>query len=55
MKKYYSPTIGIAETKQMSESSKGMSPRPSTIAFLKQFARAYCGSAHSAMPGIVLN
>ncbi|MDE6300521.1 MAG: hypothetical protein K2M19_02240 [Muribaculaceae bacterium] len=37
------------------ESRRNLSPRKSTIAFLRQFARVYCPAPSPALPGIILN
>ncbi|MBO5267394.1 MAG: hypothetical protein J6B13_01350 [Muribaculaceae bacterium] len=54
MKKSSTPTFGSAAVISRASAS-GLSPRTSTIAFLRQFARAYRPAPVSAMPGIVLN
>ncbi|MCM1033158.1 MAG: hypothetical protein NC405_05315 [Odoribacter sp.] len=39
----------------MREGGRTLSPRKSTIAFLRQFARAYNPGPNSSLPGYVLN
>lgn len=55
MKKYYSPEITDVEYKTIVEPDIKPMPRPSTIAFLKQFARSYMAVSNPAMPGVVLS
>ncbi|MDO4319044.1 MAG: hypothetical protein Q4C34_00575 [Bacteroidales bacterium] len=54
MKKNSTSTIGLS-TETGVNSRRATTPRPSTVAFLRQFARAYAPAPHAAMPGIVLN
>lgn len=54
MKKNSTPTIGPNAEIRVN-SRRATTPRPSTVAFLRQFARAYSPAPHAAMPGIVLN
>ena len=53
MKKFSTPTLGKPESEN--ESRPNLSPKAWTIAFLRQFARAYCPAPAASMPGIVLN
>lgn len=52
MKKSSTPFAVIGTT---CEGRHNPSPRKSTIAFLRQFARAYCPAPSPALPGIILN
>lgn len=54
MKKFYTEETNVAE-KNVDNAVNPPVPRASTLAFLKQFARCYCGTVRDGMPGIVLN
>lgn len=53
MKKISTPTMGHKPAQR--EIHSDLSPRKTTIAFLRQFARAYRPAPVAGMPGIVLN
>ncbi len=54
MKKTSTHTLSQSDEKK-DDSRRACQPRTSTIAFLRQFARAYCPANNAALPGIVLN
>jgi len=54
MKKNSTPQIGQAAVISREE-RLNLAPRSATIAFLRQFARAYTPAPAQMMPGIVLN
>ncbi len=53
MKKFSTPTIVHEDTKK--EQPGQRTPSKSTMAFLRQFARAYRPAPAPTMPGFVLN
>lgn len=53
MKKTSTPDGNFSDT--IRKSRKSPSPRVTTLAFLRQFARVYCPAPAGGMPGIILN
>ncbi len=53
MKKSSTPVMSIEDEKNKKDQQ--LAPRKATIAFLRQFARAYRPAPAASMPGFILN